>query len=165
MRSWPSCFPSHAFFCTKLLPQLIYISLCFLGFSLIYNSSFGDIQSSLPFFTASLLPDDDRFCKSSFRDLQQPIVLLSSDSAVQLFLSAFALCFNCVNKPYDLFFLDKFTRYSHCSTLLPFRKYKFKTTGQKNPKRRNSCIPFLFLLRIGYVIRGLLSVWNRAIFS
>ena len=30
---------------------------------------------------------------------------------------------------------------------LPFRKYKIQNNWTKNPKRRNSCIPFLFLLR------------------
>ena len=115
-----SCFlRSHAFLCTKLY-QLIYISLCFLVFLWIYNSSFGDIQSLAAFLYCLFASDDDQICKSSFRICAAAsYVLLSSDSGSTIvFLFCFCSCFNCVNKSHDLLTpFDKFTRYSHCSTL------------------------------------------------
>ena len=86
---------SHAFLCTKLY-QLIYISLCFLVFLWIYNSSFGDIQSLAAFLSASSLPMMIRFARSSFRICAAAsYVLLSSDSGSTIvFLSAFALVLN-----------------------------------------------------------------------
>ena len=88
-----SCFlRSHAFLCTKLY-QLIYISLCFLVFLWIYNSSFGDIQSLAAFLYCLFASDDDQICKVLFQDLCSSLnVLLSSDSGSTIvFLSAFAL--------------------------------------------------------------------------
>ena len=72
-----SCFlRSHAFLCTKLY-QLIYISLCFLVFLWIYNSSFGAIQSLAAFLYCLFASDDDQICKVLFQDLCSSLICSS----------------------------------------------------------------------------------------